>query len=140
MWFWIFLLAVISIYNTIYSFLPENLKNNLWIKLLGIITALGILIYGLCNIFSTYNNYTFAYVSKDGKILKQKNFRWIITKTTKDNYPLFIINERYGDASDVKVIPDKPRKIETYNAIDGVAVTFLCTDDQLVNFKLIINK
>lgn len=140
MWFWIILLVTISIYNTIYSFLPENLKNNFWVKLLGISTALALLVYGIYNIIVNYKNYKFAYVSKEGRIIKHKNFIWTITKGTQDDNSVFIINERYGDASDIKIVPDEPRRVNIYNAMDGVGVRFFCTEDQLVNFKIVIEK
>ena len=144
MWFMqigLILLILVLIYNTCYSFLPSNAQAVLWVKFIAIICALVILIWGIKQTFQDYRSYRFAYVSaRDGKILKRKNFPWGITKTTtREGNIVYVINERYGDASEISVKPDKPSTSYTiYNAMDGVGIKFGCQDEEISNFKIII--
>ena len=134
---------LILIYNATYSFLPSNIQSIRWIKIAAIIASIIILICGIKQAIREYRNYRFAYISaKNGTILKKKNFPWSITKTTtRDGDIVYIVNERYGDASEVSVIPDKPNdKYVVYNAIDGVGVKFKCPDAEIPDFKIIIRK
>lgn len=136
------LLILILIYNAFYSFLPSSAQAVLWVRVVAIICALVILVWGIRQVILDYRNYRFAYVSaKDGRILKKKNFPWSITKTTtRDGNIVYIINERYGDASEVSVkLIDKPGTSFTiYNAMDGVGVKFRCPDHEIPDFKIII--
>jgi hypothetical protein len=140
MWIWIFLLVIISIYNTVYSFLPDPLRRNWWVKAAGIVAACVILFYGIFQIIVTYKNSSSAYVSANGEIIRSRNFRWKIIKTidSDSGFPIYIIESRYGDASAVKIKPDRPIGTEVYNAMDGVAIKFFCKSDRVPNFKIII--
>ena len=80
----------------------------------------------------------FAYVSKDGTILRSKNFPWTINKS-KDNEGnvIYIIEGRHGDSSAVSVTSDDPKnKYTLYKAIAGVAVKFTCPEDEISNFTI----
>jgi hypothetical protein len=133
-------LILILIYNAVYSFLPVALQGIWWIKTIAVISALVILIWGIKQAIQDYRNYRFAYVSaKDGEILKKKNFPWKVTKTLHEGKVIYIINERYGDASEISIKPDKANTNYTvYNAIDGVGIKFSCPDNEISNFKIII--
>ncbi len=80
----------------------------------------------------------FAYVSKDGTILRSKNFPWKISKSKdKENNVIYIINGRYGDSSAASVFPDNSiNEYIVYNAIDGVAVKFTCPEEKISNFTI----
>ena len=80
----------------------------------------------------------FAYVSKDGTILRSKNFPWKISKSKdKEDNVVYIINGRYGDSSAASVFPDNSRnEYIVYNAIDGVAVKFTCPEEKISNFTI----
>lgn len=113
-----------------------------WVKTIAIISAIIILVWGIKQAIQEYRDYKFAYISsKDGKILKKKNFTWSITKTVHEGNIVYIINERYGDASEVMIIPDRPNNNYTiYNAADGVGIKFICTEQEIPNFKIVIKK
>lgn len=111
--------------------------------MIAIVSASIILIIGVKQAFQDYQNYKFADISaKDGKILKSKDFPWKVTKTTvREGNIVFIINERYGDASEISIKPNRPAgKFLIYNAIDGVGVKFLCSEDEIPDFRIIIPK
>lgn len=135
--------AILLLYNTIYSFLPTSTQNIKLVKILAICVACIILFVGVNQALQEYQNYRFADISaKDGKILKSKSFPWKITKTTtSEGNIIFIINERYGDASEISIKPNKPSdKFLIYNAIDGVGIKFSCSDNKIPNFRIIISK
>lgn len=71
--------------------------------------AIIILAVGIYQVIGSYRSYRFAYVSKDGAILRGKNFPWEITKTTNsDSDIVYVIEGRYGDSSEISIIPDQP--------------------------------
>jgi len=134
----IILWILIIIYNAVYRFLPSKIQGIPWVKTVVIISAIIILICGIKQAIQKYHNYRFAYISaKDGNILKKKSFPWAISKTTHEGEIVYIINERYGDASEISIIPDKPNdKYSIYNAIDGIGIKFACADKEIPNFKI----
>jgi hypothetical protein len=135
------ILILVLVYNTIYTFLPSSVQGMKWIKFIAVLAAISILLYGVKQTIDEYSNLRIAYVSaKNGEILRKKNFPWKITKTTTgEQHIVFIIDERYGDASQVRVVLDEPNcKYEIYNAIDGVGIKFLCPENTIPNFKIII--
>jgi hypothetical protein len=139
----IVILIIVLIFNTLYSFLPSNIQSILWIRICAIAAACIILFLGIKEIVQEYKSYRFAYISsKDGKILSKKNFPWTITKTTtSDDAIVYIINERYGDASEISIMLDKPNnKYKIYNAMDGVGIKFTCPEIEIPNFKIEIKK
>ncbi len=136
---WIIILA----YNALYSFLPANLQGVLWVKIFAIIAAIIILIIGVKQSIQEFRDYRFAYVSaKDGSIIKSKNFKWKIYKSTDQNTGniIFIIDGRHGDASDIIMSPDRQVEFEIYNAIAGVGIRFKCPENQIPDFKIEIKK
>jgi len=139
-WIWIFLLALISVYNTVYGFLPDKWQKKRWIKGCGIVAASVILVYGLVEMISTYTNASYAYVSPDGTITKSHNFAWKIVTSTTDGFPIYTIDQRYGDSSDIEVIPEGKVPVETYLTIHGVAVKFLCHKEAVPRFKIRIRQ
>jgi len=122
MWIWILLLVTISIYNTVYGFLPDSLQKKLWVKSFGIVAAFVILLYGIYQIISNYKNSSSAYISSNGEIIKSRNFRWRIAKPTASNgdFPVYMIENRYGDASEIKIKPDRRVNTKVYNSLDGI--------------------
>ncbi len=138
MWIWILLLTVISIYNTVYGFLPERYQKKLWVKSCGILTAVVILIYGLLGTIVTYTNESYAVVAPDGKLIKVKNFDWkIITSSSPDDrFPLYTIEERFGNATDIEVIPRKEVPVDKYMTIDGLVIKFLCEREEVPEFEI----
>ena len=129
---------MILIYNAIYSILPGEIQNMRFVKIAAIVISIIILIGGITQEIGKYRKFRFAYVSsKDGSILNKKNFPWRITKTkTGEGDIVFIINERYGDASEIIVKPDKPAKYTVYNAMDGVGIRFSSVEPEIPNFKV----
>ena len=142
MWLWIIIWIGILIFNAVHSFLPSKYQTNKWIRTIAIIVATVILIRGLSDEISNYRGRIFAYISKDGKVINKKNFPWKVSKsTTKEGAIVFIINERYGDASEVSITPDVPNSTYTiYNAMNGVGIKFECPEDQIPNFKIRIDR
>lgn len=141
MWIWILLLVIISMYNMIYGFLPYSLKDKLWIKSFGIVAAAVLFLFGVSRIIASYKNSSSAYISADGEIIKSRNFPWKIAKATASDgdFPIYIIESRYGDSSKVKVEPDKRVSTEVYNSIDGVAVKLFCKPEEVPSFKIRIS-
>jgi len=132
------ILVLMLIYNAFYAFLPVSIQGVWWIKLIAILSAVIILLWGIKQMIQEYRNYRFAYISaRDGRILKKKNFPWKITKTIHEGNVVYIINERYGDASEVSIKIDKRNgKYKIYNAMDGVGIKFTCPEKEITNFKI----
>ncbi|MCF7870054.1 MAG: hypothetical protein K9M01_02940 [Candidatus Omnitrophica bacterium] len=134
----------ILIFNAIYSFLSSNIQNKPQIRYCAIAAAIIILVYGVYQIIQKQQNKIYAHVSVEGKILKSKNFPWTITIHNKDKEGaiIYILDERYGDASLVSIKLDKPnaenKKYKTYNAIDGVGIKFFCGKKNLSSFWIYI--
>ncbi len=144
---WLLIISIIIwiliiIYNAVYSFLPSNTQGITWVKTVAIISAIIILIYGIKQAIKEYGNYRFAYISaKDGSILKKKSFPWTISKITHEGEIVYIIKGRYGDASEISIVPDKLNdKYLIYNSMDGVGIKFSCPDEEIPNFKIEIKK
>ncbi len=134
---------IILLYNTFYNFLPTSVQNIKLVKGLAMFAACVILIIGVKQVVQDYQNYKFADISaKDGTILKSKGFPWeVIKTTTREGDIVFIINERYGDASEISIKPSRPTdKFLIYNTIDGVGVKFSCSEDEIPDFRIIIPK
>ena len=130
---------IILLFNAFYRFLPQAIQKNKWIKTLAVIVAVIISIYGTKQAIHEYRNYRFAYIcARDGKILKMKNFPWDITKTiTHEGNVIYCINERYGDASEVSIKPDKTiNEYSIHNGGDGIIIKFTCPDKEIPNFKI----
>ena len=101
------LLILMLLYGAIYSFLPSDFQKITRVKFLAILSAIIILFWGIKQAIQEYRAHRFAYVSaKDGKILKKKNFPWTITKSYHEGNVVYIINERYGDATDIECSGD----------------------------------
>ena len=134
---WVLILA----YNVVYSFLPTHVQGLKWVRAVAIIAAIIILVSGIAQEIKKYCNLRFAYISSnDGAILKRKNFPWNITKTkTREGDVVYIINERYGDASDVTIKPEKLVKYYIYNAVDGVGIKFSGPGVVIPNFTIKIS-
>ena len=140
-WVFIILWILILVYNEAFGFFPESYQNILWVKILKVLSVLIILFAGIYTVIKTENSKVYAQVSsKDGSIIKSKNFSWKISKTTSSSSGnvVFIINERYGDASDVNIKPDLSVKYKIYNAMDGVGIEFFCPEKEIPDFKLVI--
>ena len=138
MWLLIILWILILVFNAIYSFLPIESQNTPWIRFCAIGAATVILVYGIYQLIRGHQNRSFAYVASDGKILRSKNFPWQITKDYKEGKTIYMINERYGDASQLSINLDKPnsenQKYEIYNAMDGLGIKFSCHENEISNF------
>lgn len=135
------ILVVFLIFNLIYSFLPQKVQNITWVRVCAIIAAIIILIYGVYQVVHSYRSYRFAYISKDGAILRRKNFPWEVTKiTNSDGDIVYVIKGRYGDSSEISIVPDQPAEAEVYNSADGIGVKFQCPEKEIPNFKIEIRK
>jgi hypothetical protein len=137
------ILAIALAYTTTYGFLPTSVQGKKLIRVLAIISAFIILVISVNQALQDYKNYKFADISaKDGKVIGSKSFPWKITKTiTHEGNTVFVINERYGDASAISIKSKKPMdEFIIYNAIDGVAIKFLCLDDEIADFRIIISE
>lgn len=131
---------LILIYNALYSFLPSELQSIKWFKIIAMAAATIILIGGVAQAIQEYRSYIYAYVrAKDGVIMKKNNFPWHITKSSiREGGIAFIATGRYGDATEIIVKLDRPVQYQVYNAMDGVAVKFMCPEAEIPNFKIII--
>lgn len=136
--------VVILIFNAIYRFLPSPVQNKPLIRYLAIAAAIIILVYGIYQLIQEQQNKIYAHVTVEGKILKSKNFPWTITihNKEKEKEIIYILNERYGDASWISIKIDRPnsenKKYKIYNAIDGVGIKFTCDKKNLSNFWVYI--
>ncbi len=133
---------IVLVYNMVYSFLPSQVQNLKFVKIVAILASVIILIVGIKQSFSEFRNFKYAYIdSKNGRVIDKKNFKWEITKTkTREGNIVYIINERYGDASEIEIKPDKRVEYEVYNAIDGIGIKFLCPENTIPNFKIILHQ
>lgn len=131
----------VMVLNTVYSFLPTNLQNKIVIRGVAAIAAITILSWGVWPAIQEYNNKIYAHVSVNGDIIKSKNFPWEITFSEKIEKKeiIYIINERFGDASQVSVKFDGDHpKYEKYIAMLGVAIKFSCNKEELSDFWICI--
>ena len=142
MWSLLALWVTVLIYNSVYSFLPAGVQAIGWVKGLAIGGTTIILIVGVREAVQKCRNYSFAYVSaKDGGILRQKNFRWKVTKSIHEGNVVFVIEQRYGDASEVSVKPDtRMNGYQVYNAMDGIGIRFTCPANEIPNFRIELRK
>ena len=132
--------VLILIYNVVYSFLPSNIQGIRWVRVLAIAVAIIILIAGIIQEIKKFHNLRFAYVSsKDGIILKKKNFPWDVKKLERDKKAVYIIYDRYGDASEITIKPDKPVKYNVDMTMTGVGIEFLCPETDIPNFTIKIS-
>lgn len=80
----------------------------------------------------------FAYVSKDGTILRSKNFPWSIRKAKdKEGNTLYSIEGRRGDPTALSVFPDNLiGEYSVYESYDGMVIKFTCAEEKISNFKV----
>ena len=125
-WLWIIFLSIISIYNTVYGFLPKTLQDRRSIKFIGIAVASILVLYGIYQMTTSYLSHSYAIVSESGKLEKSRNFPWSVTKESDKGEIVYIINECRIDVSLIDVTPiDKAASIEKYMAIHGAAIKFV---------------
>ncbi len=131
------LLMLVLIFHSVYSFLPDKLQKINWIRFSAIISVSIILIFDIYKNTQEYQGQIYADISKDGTILKGKNFPWKITKTKDDGNIIYVISERYGDASDVSITLGKQcNKYEIFNGGDGIGIKFTCPEEEISNFRI----
>lgn len=108
----------------------------------AIIGAFALILVSCIGWYISYNSGEttdiFAYVSKDGTILRNNDFPWEIRKSKdKEDNVIYIIVGRYGDSSAASVFPDNSRnEYIVYNAMSGVAVKFTCPEEKISNFTI----
>jgi len=138
MWFWSIILILILAFHTFHRFLPNKIQGRKWIRYTAIIIAIVMFSRSVLQEVAHVRNRSFAYVSPEAKIIESRNFPWEISRAaaSDDKLPVYIIEERYGDASEVKVKPHQHVDFKVYNAIDGVAVKFFCDSEDVPSFEI----
>ena len=126
--------TLVLIFHSVYRFLPDKLQKINWIKISAIASVSIILIFDIGKNIQEYQGQIYADISKDGTILKGKNFPWKIIKTKTDGNIIYVISERYGDASDVSIVSE--RLSEIYNGMDGIVIIFKCFEEEISNFRI----
>ena len=126
--------TLVLIFHSVYRFLPDKLQKINWIKFSAIVSVSIILIFDIYKNTQEYQGQIYADISKDGTVLKGKNFPWKIIKTKDDGNIIYVISERYGDASDVSIVSE--RLSEIYNGGDGIVIKFKCTEEEISNFRI----
>ena len=126
--------TLVLIFHSVYRFLPDKLQKINWIKFSAIVSVSIILIFDIYKNTQEYQGQIYADISKDGTILKGKSFPWKIIKTEDDGDIIYVISERYGDASDVSIVSE--RLSEIYNGMDGIVIKFKCTEEEISNFRI----
>jgi|SRR3989339_329003 len=128
--------ALVLIFYSFYSFLPDKLQKINWIKFSAIVSVSIILIFDIYKNIQEYHGQIYADISKDGAILKSKNFPWKITKVNTKNV-IFCINECYVDAAWISVITEEPTNdYEIFFGVDGVGIEFTCPEEKIPNFRI----
>src|SRR3972149_1877456 len=119
--------TLVLIFHSVYRFLPDKLQKINWIKYSAIVSVSIILIFDIYKNTQEYHGRIYADISKDGTILKGKNFPWKIIRIIHDGNIIYVISERYGDASAVSFDPKKPSdEYEIFNGVDGIGIKFTC--------------
>ncbi len=138
MWCWLIILILILAFHTFYRFLPNKLQGRKWIRYTAIIIAIVMFSKSVLQEVAHMRNRSLAYVSPEAMIIESRNFPWKISRSTAsdDKLPVYIIEERYADASEVKVKPHRRVDFKVYNAIDGVAVKFFCDSEDVPSFEI----
>ena len=81
-------------------------------------------------------NNIFAYISKDGAILRRNHFPWEIRKSNdQDGNILYTIVDRRGDATAISVVPDNP-KYTVYQSSGGMVIKFTCAEEKISDFTI----
>lgn len=80
----------------------------------------------------------FADVSKDGTILRSKDFHWKISKSKdKEDNVVYLINGIEGNSTAISVFPDNStKKYFVRNAYDGIVIVFTCPEEEVPNFTI----
>lgn len=80
----------------------------------------------------------FAYVSKDGTILRSNNFPWEIKKSkNKDGNILYTIVDRKGDPTAITVVPDNSiNQYFVHDSWDGLVIEFTCAEEKISDFTI----
>jgi len=141
-WIFITLWILILAFNAVYSFLPTRLQDKSWIRISAIVAALVILVYGVYEVIKRQQGKVFAYVSSDGTIHRSKNFPWKVSKTTtSDGEVVFIVDDRFGDASELSITPQGVNcPHTTYVALGGLGIKFDCPENEIPNFMIELNR
>lgn len=137
------LLTLAGLVSTAYGFLPGQLQNHRWIKVLAIAAGAIALLFGSLEIFQRYQQQGFAYVTHDGEILKSRNFNGRIgAPTAQADGTVFLIESEsyFGDASRVAVIPTRKVQTDVYNAVGGIGIRFHCPENSVPDFKVQISR
>lgn len=67
------------------------------------------------------------------------NFPWAINKHTNERETLFIITERYGDASFITINPkESSSTYSVYNSTDGIVIKFSIPEEKMSDFIILI--
>jgi hypothetical protein len=140
MWLWVTIWILILGLNALCSLLSSRFQGKKWkwMRICAVSVALIILCRGVSQEIDAYRSRVFAHVAPSGEILDAKNFPWTVSKaTSKEGEVVYVINDRYGDASDVTVVPDvRGLKYTVYNCIDGIGVKFYCSKEQIPRFTI----
>lgn len=138
---WLIFWILVLIFNTSYTFFPSEMQNSKFVRITAIVVAVLILVVSGIKEIQGVKNQRWAIVSAfDGKILKKNNFPWRINKT-KDSSgeTLFIVFDRYGDASQITLEGLKDGDYKVHNTMTGVGISFNHPESQIKNFQIIIN-
>jgi hypothetical protein len=130
---WVIIRLAAAIGLGVYSFLPAKHKSKRGLLVFAICATTIVVSNASFETYQKFNSRRYAYVGKDGTILESRNFPWHV-KLYPDG--VYVIFERYGDASTVSVIPDKPIKVTVYNAMDGIGIKFDSPKDAVPNFRI----
>jgi len=140
MWLWLLLLIIISAYNAFYGFLPESVKAKRLVKVISITFACLTFCYGIAQIVINYNESSYAYVSGDGKILRERNFHWNIQKDmSEENSSIFIIEDFYTDSNRIKVKADQRIKVDVSTCFAGTCLKIFYESAVTPNFEIHIS-
>jgi len=133
-----------SIYAPKENFLQTNTFKFVVIPLLAILVMAIVGIPAWISLFrksgqiSIETTDIFAYISKDGTILRSKNFPWSIRKKKDDDENiLYSIDGRRGDPTALSVFPDNHiSEYSVYESYKGMVIKFTCAEEKISNFKV----
>lgn len=130
---WLIINLVAATSLLVYVFLSADGQSKLGIKLLAIVAAVIVVANAVVEALQKDRPYSFAYVARDGTILKGHNFPWKLQRDSEGR-PDFMIFDRYDNAAAVTVIPVAPISNKVYIAWAGTEITFDCPKNAVPDF------
>jgi hypothetical protein len=115
----------LGLYSAVYAALPEKIKSKFaYLKITAIIAALLLVFIMTTEEITKYLNYSYAIISKEGTIIKSKNFKYKVEKEIYEDNPAYFIIGKY-DLDNLTITTFEAATPEIAAAIKGIRIIFV---------------